>query len=137
MSEQREILFRGKRVETGEWIEGPYIQRYASGYIYLDDKHPKMVLVFRETVGQYTGLIDKNGQRIFEGDYCCITRPCVLCYGKITFANGSFWFADDGPAGMLRLSDIEPNGFRIEVRGNIHDNPKPLEGGENESKNHP
>lgn len=132
----REILFRGKRIDNGEWVHGSFcmdaLEQYnglcgVDGFIRLYDKEKgKMQTheVDRETVGQYTGLTDKNGKRIFEGDICRVTRSCVLAYGKITFQNGCFWFVDDGPGGMLRLCDVKTNGFKIEVIGNIHDNPE-------------
>ena len=135
----REILFRGKRMDTGEWVEGHY--NYANWYLppsmkIVDTTHHILPVghgdsyeIDINTLGQYTGLTDKNGKKIFEGDVCRVTRPCVLAYGKITFENGCYWFVDDGPGGMLRLCDAKMNGFQIEVIGNIHDNPEMLGGG--------
>ena len=129
----REILFRGKRIATGAWVYGTYLHlNVGADYICqgrsFNDLIPIKLEVNLETVGQYTGLTDRNGTKIFEGDRCRVSRPCVLAYGKITFQNGCFWFVDDGPGGMLRLCDAKINGFELEIIGNVHDNPELLEG---------
>lgn len=141
----REILFRGKSVNGIGWVEGslrittiqpaddaPFehyeIEDTTCGVFPNDFMSGICETVDPNTVGQYTGLTDKKGKKIFEGDVCRVTRLCVLAYGKITFENGCYWFVDDGPGGMLRLCDAKMNGFQIEVIGNIHDNPELLGG---------
>lgn len=143
----REILFRGQTRRKGEkvrmgdgaplpsrWVYGGVFPGIIKSIIYGSQEQElsgitmEKHVVYSSTVGQYTGLRDKNGKRIFEGDICRVKRPCVLAYGNITFRNGCFWFVDDGPGGMLRLCDVKPNGFDIEVIGNIHDNPELLGG---------
>lgn len=131
----REILFRGKRWDNGEWVCGDLLQyqnytiihSYQRGCRVADDVDPR-------TVGQYTGLTDKNGKKIFEGD--------------IVDASNSWWDAC-GPAGHNSpIIQVEWNGYtcgfdpfadydcdcgvyicgsEVEIIGNIHDNPELLE----------
>ena len=127
----REILFRGKRVDNGEWIEGDLIQSRDKTYI-----HPKansfrvsetglsklIVLreVYPETVGQYTGLTDKNGKKIFEGDI--IRSNSERGYIEYYPNDCAFDVVDDHGFYWL-ISEMS----NIEVIGNIHDNPELLE----------
>ncbi len=123
----REILFRGKDIK-GNWHIGLLAHIGNAWYISNKAGVSTAFEVRPETVGQYTGLTDKNGTKIFEGDKCRITRHCILCYGSITFKKGSFWFEEFNTDSVIELNRLKPNNFEIEVIGNIHDNPEILEG---------
>lgn len=132
----REILFRGKCKTDNEWLYGfPYVTRknavkinwYCSefGSMRTDEVDP-------ETVGQYTGLTDKNGKRIFEGDiveHVLDGEQAVISWLKYYACFGLSF--DGWCCGFDNYDDNLPSDF--EVIGNIHDNPGLLEGGVNES----
>lgn len=132
----RDILFRGKRKDTGEWVQGDLVHsQYKLGDTCVG-QHGNTVGIHQvdpETVGQFTGLTDKNGKRIIEGDIVRhydkvkIGEPDAFVIGKI------FW--QDKCASFFRTTDEQDNwGYRpiddscvYEVIGNIHDNPELLE----------
>ena len=156
----REILFRGKSLNIGDWLCG-YIRQYESGKITICDFEARRLwFVDPETVGQFTGLFDKNGKKIFEGDIVkCRHRLYKISfeefedkkirrsYGKeieeasIGGFNCFYWrnytvSIYDGCVRIQNGSDshyIRKNyiyNHAIEVIGNIHDNPELLEVGD-------
>lgn len=127
----REILFRGKRKDNGAWIYGDLRQYNEKSFgIYSKETHTTMK-VDPETVGQYTGLTDKNGVKIFEGD---IIKTWDGFVGKIEF--GQFW-DDESKFDFYGYAWVESNSKHVihlenywnghKVIGNIHDNPEPVE----------
>ena len=134
----REVIFRGKRADSGEWVEGDLLQtKYHSGHIEYQIMPQTPVSsaypVLSETVGQYTGLTDRNGKKIFEGDICRFKRFNDIHVGEIVFnvTTASFVMRYQSIVGAygekatqkMLLSVCDD----IEVIGNIHDNPELLE----------
>jgi uncharacterized phage protein (TIGR01671 family) len=130
----REILFRGKSKGNGKWVEGNLLtDKGGNTFIALilePERNSILEPVIPETVGQYTGLKDKEGNRIFEGDVVnchfeidgCDTRDDSLCC--VVFVAG-YWGLDNGVDRFPNaLYDI---GFELLIIGNIHDNPELLE----------
>ena len=124
----REIKFRGKRVNGGEWVYGMTISngtiKRKINNIFFEVAENKWVGVLPETLGQYTGLKDKNGVKIFEGDI-------------LTGQNCRFVVKyDDQQAEFVAVNSTLPKGFGLPMSqtwidetnkiicGNIHDNPE-------------
>lgn len=135
----REIKFRGKQENSNRWITGCLIQ-YESGDVAIFEKMitkygyeatqiTKRTKVNSDTIGQFTGLTDKNGKEIYEGD---IVRAPLLdpIFGdtikdksinaSIRYNNGSFVVSYYNRELNIYIQDLCD---RIEVIGNIHDNP--------------
>ena len=135
----REVLFRGKRTDNGKWVKGYlYITHIGAHEIGSYDAEINIERftfdVIPETVGQYTGLTDKNGVRIFEGDivrYDVNYHDMVISYDV---ENWGGWLYEDMDDNMQAYSIYEFNLKDIAVIGNIHDNPELL-GGENNGIN--
>ena len=130
----REILFRGKgnpKYNTGEWYEG-YLRQDSEGDFQICGSCWSRTVI-PETVGQYTGLTDKNGQKIFEGDICQTKgyslideEPFVIVWND--YYSGWYWqdIYVSRETDMLTKTVAE----LTEVIGNIHDNPELLVGAE-------
>lgn len=130
----REILFRGKLVANGGWTYGNLVVKSNGAAIITPDDTPigKYGAVGLSTVGQYTGLKDKNGKKIFEGDIIKTKK-----YGKIcghTAVNDFDVFVIKYEPCIFRLVNknrgfnLLDDGFsKFEVIGNIFDNPELLE----------
>ena len=123
----REILFRGKRTDCGEWLEGNLVQPFRGNQLSscgIMPKDPKAYCwkVDPETVGQFTGLTDKNVGRIFEGDIIRFDDDI----GYVIYNGDTASFLVDSPNRYISMDYSS----EFEVIGNIHDNPELLEGGE-------
>lgn len=145
----REILFRGKRTDNGGWVEGYYASIGEYHYIltgrlelvpYLGFEH---FLVNPETIGRFSGLTDRNGVKIFEGDIIrwhdntelsVSGQIAEVCFGK--YRDAESVFDDIYPLGFyIRFSDkncvtiswLDEYKNYFDITGNIYDNPELLE----------
>ena len=129
-------LFRGKRIDTGQWICGG-LYEWGEGWNIVgkdiwdkDNETASLIPVIPATIGQCTGLRDKNGTLIFEGD--------IMSYGSYDTSKGVVkWLEcawrlitkwDEFDKDRDLLIDCVPEFFG-EIHGNVHDNPEILEGG--------
>ena len=123
----RDILFRGKRLYNGEWVEGNYWE-FCGDHNIMVPGNCIGSRVDPSTVGQYTGLKDKNGERIFEGDV--LTVDGEDGFFVLEFQEDTARFVMDGDSIVVDFDNFWS--YEVEVMGNIHDNPEYLEEGEEE-----
>lgn len=141
----REILFRGKRLQGGNWVEGYFFKSDINKrereskkatliftpdcdtFIMVPECHNSFMVV-SDTVGQYTGLKDKNGKRIFEGDVAKVIQGKDKDIAYVGFENGAFMlYPKTGNIYERTLWEYWYNDWDVEVIGNITDNPELLE----------
>lgn len=131
----REIKFRGKRLDNGEWAYGSLLQEQINGatceciiidHIYARER--KQIKV--GTCGQYTGLQDRNGKEIFEGDIVNVSFGDNVVPLWVLFDCGSWCIREKCDETPHYLASYTSNDNNVVVIGNIHDNPDLLEGGE-------
>ena len=120
----KEILFKGKRVDNGKWTEGYFFKSWDKVFLLwgMTGDCPNMEEVIPETVGQYTGLNDKNGKKIFEGDILLKGFEKVLVKWN---ANQCRWGIYSNNYEICGFNESTQGYF--EVIGNIYDNSELLE----------
>ena len=125
--ENRIIKFRGKNIHTGEWLYGDYHREGKTHYItkpgdYLREYAPIEFIVDGKTIGQFTGLLDKNGNEIYECDVILQQGYSGKKPMLVRFEHGAFivgWHGGSSTATRPMLIQK-----RCEVLGNIYDNPE-------------
>ena len=136
----REILFRGRgntKYNDGEWYYGVPVRDFEGDWQICTDDSKRTVIP--ETIGQYTGLKDKNGTKIFEGDIVLVpyidpilkctwndTSPCERA--TVKYCNGMFYVEYIESGDKFTLSAMD--GY-MKIIGNIYDNPELLGGNNN------
>lgn len=137
----REILFRAKQIDDGEWVEGYYAMMGKGNLIrhyivqncaltgLFEDPEDNMyfndVEIDPETLCQYTGLNDKNGKRIWENDIVEDKRFKEL-YKVVFRTKDGGWYVENIKIGAL-FGIIEGTSYQYEVKGNVFDNPEYLD----------
>ncbi|HAB7812142.1 TPA_asm: hypothetical protein GYP65_04795 [Listeria monocytogenes] len=129
----RAIGFRGKRIDNREWVYGNLMQFEDSAtFVFADERKGASTLTYahfiinnmhaidEKTIDQYTGLKDKNGKKIFEGDVGWDEHN--ECYGVVKFEEGKFLYVWENIA-----EDLWEVADGIEICGNIHENLELLE----------
>ena len=129
----RDILFRGKRTDNGDWVYGYIVIEPYGSFIEKveriqarDNLWHEYYPVIPETVGQYTGLKDKNGKKIFEGDAVWFSdekERGVVCFDEIDACFSVRFDTFDAAFDHLYSNELE-------IIGNVFDNHELLEGGE-------
>ncbi|UUM12444.1 YopX family protein [Clostridiaceae bacterium HFYG-1003] len=141
-----EILFRGKRIDTGEWVYGDFYRKCGITGLVLDymisARDGMAYPVIPETVGQYTGHDDKNGNRIFDGDVVAVDHDFIETHSRGNVEDGTLEVFNEYYGGIHEIGEVkfERAAFvvqewdlgifedsEIEVIENIHDNPELME----------
>lgn len=150
---ENRYLFRGKRIDNGEWVQGSLVQTVAGSYIVVPYKHEtilgegNVIEIDPSAICQCTGLKDKTGKLIWENDIVSFQRDNDDCpfpnkdtkkrLGKVFYQGFRTTFAIGmGKNGSSSINDdlwkYVQNGNRVEVIGNTFDNPELMKGAAND-----
>ena len=125
----RTIKFRGKSLHTGEWHYGDSV-RPNDNTVFIQERGTAGFLSDPETVGQFTGLLDKNGKEIYEGDIVLSKLRRARKYDEmLVICFDDFEWQGKNANGATTSLSLLLEYHTIEVIGNIHDNPELLKGG--------
>lgn len=132
----REILFRAKRIDNGEWVEGLPQKMWGEWHIINSDDENTAYPIVPKTVSQYTGLNDKKGNLIWENDIVSINtysymEPEEDYFGKVVYAEGYACWCIEQPDDKKPIPLCECEGsYQTDrfIEGNIFDNPELLNG---------
>ena len=128
----RKILFRGKRIDNGEWVYGLlWKKKFNTKKVFIhffpnEDDEDDYAVVIPETIGQYTGIKDNNDKKIFEGDIVRInnSEDCLIISFD-TEHDGCF-ICSNKKKYPYYYHRLQYKNAEYEVVGNIHDNPELL-----------
>ena len=131
----REILFKAKRIDNGEWVEGCYVTSDGKSFICMDIVEHYCVIALRwfeidpETLCQFTGLCDKNGKRIWENDILMAhldeSYPEDVTYETVEWGVAGWVAHETGSTDREYIDKFDLKHFK--VVGNIFDNPELLQ----------
>lgn len=129
----RTIKFRGKSCSNGDWFYGNLYDYDKDGRTHICGLERGCLNIDPNTIGQFTGLLDKNGKEIYEGD---IVKTKGNWGGVVTWNSRGYYYIKDKYYYDNEEPDLSPLGSlhcyerkQLEIIGNIHDNPELLKGG--------